>query len=63
MYMWSQLKSLSIYELSLVILLRLSVLTDSVVTNSILETELILHNCKPKLLFEQIYTRELSFVS
>jgi len=44
MEMWSQLKYLSLYELSLGILPCISVLTDFVVTSSILETELILHN-------------------
>ena len=48
--MCPQLNSLSLYELSLAILPCLSVLTDSVVTNSILETELILHNLQTKAL-------------
>jgi len=48
--MWSQLKSLSLYELSLAILPCLSFLTDFVATSSILETELILHNLQTKAL-------------
>jgi hypothetical protein len=48
MYMWSQLNSSNMYELSLAILSCLSVFTDFVVTSSILKTELILHNLQKR---------------
>ena len=59
--MWSQLKSLSFYELSLAILPCLSVFTDFVVTRSVLKSKVILHNLETGSCLNRYTLRNLAW--